>query len=87
MFLIVLCYAIDIVAFKTQKIGHIFLHYGDMVTIVSIQAITGGYPDESALVLEHLRGEVARELIVCIKQFTTLCPCLDGEETSHQRDD
>ena len=87
MSLIVLCYAIDIVAFKTWKIGHIFLHYGDMVTIVSIQAITGGYPDESALVLKNLRGKIAWELIISIKQFTTLCPCLDGEETNRQRDD
>ena len=58
-----------------------------MVTIVSIQAITGGYPDESALDLKNLRGEIAWELIISIKQFTTLCPYLDGEETNRQRDD
>ena len=58
-----------------------------MVTIVSIQAITGGYLDESALVLEHLRGEVARELIVRVEEFAALCPCLDGEEANHHRDD
>ena len=58
-----------------------------MVTIVGVQTVAGGYPDESALVLEHLRGEVTRELIVCVKEFAALCPCLDGEEANHHRDD
>ena len=58
-----------------------------MVTIVVVQTVAGGYPDESALVLEHLRGEVALELIVRVEEFAALCPCLDGEEANHHRDD
>ena len=59
MSLVVLCDTIDVVAVQSRTICQIFLHYRDMVTIISIQSVTGSNPDKTTLVLEHLCGKIA----------------------------
>ena len=59
MSLVVLCDTIDVVAVQPRTIGQIFLHDRDIVTIVSIQSVTGSNPDKTTLVLEHLCGKIA----------------------------
>ena len=74
MSLIILGDAVDVVAVQPQTVGQIFLHDRDVITIISIQAVTGGNPDKATPVLEHLCGKVAREFVVCIEQFSALSP-------------
>ena len=59
MSLVILGDTIDVVAAQPRTIGQIFLHDRDIVTIVSIQSVTGSNPDKTTLVLEHLCGKIA----------------------------
>ena len=59
MSLVILGDTIDVVAVQPRTIGQIFLHDRDMVTIVSIQSVTGSNPDKTTLVLEHLCSKIA----------------------------
>lgn len=59
MSLIILGDAVDVVAVQPLAVGKLFLHDRDMVTIVSIQSVTGSNPDKATPVLEHLCSKIA----------------------------
>ena len=81
MSLIILGDAVDLVAVQPLAVGKLFLHDRDVITIISIQAVTGGNPDKATPVLEHLCGKIAWELIVCIEQFSALSPWREDRES------
>ena len=44
----------------------------ELITVIAIQSITRGHPNKAIAVLEHLRRETARHLLVGIKRLTHL---------------
>lgn len=59
--------AVDVVAAEARNLRTVLFQHGEVIAIVGVQAVTGGYPDEAIRVLEHLCGEVARKLVVCVE--------------------
>ena len=65
----------DTVDVITAQSSVVFLGFSDcrkVIAIIDIQAITGGNPNESIWILEHLSGKVARKLVVWIEKFSSL---------------
>ena len=57
----------DTVDVITAQSSVVFLGFSDdrkVIAIINVQAITGGNPNETIRILEHLSGKVARKLVV-----------------------
>ena len=53
----------------------LFLFQDDeLVTVVSVEAITGSCPDKTVIVEINLVGETARQLLIGVEQAPHLCP-------------
>lgn len=63
---------VDVIAAQSSVV---FLGFSDgrkVIAIIDIQAVTGGNPNETIWILEHLSGKVARKLVVWIEKFSSL---------------
>lgn len=54
---------------------------GEVVAIIYVETISGRNPDKAIAVLKHLGCKITGELVVCIKQLSTLRPCQQGAKT------
>ena len=70
--------AVHVVAGHTD-IGRLFLDDLELIAVILVQAIAGGYPDKSVTVLIDLTGETTRQLFVSIKQLAYLGMRAQGE--------
>jgi hypothetical protein len=69
----VLLDTVHIVAGHTSVLPLFLLENMKLVTIVFIESVAGGYPDEAVAIKVYLIGETAGQLFVGIKQFACLC--------------
>lgn len=67
--------AVETVGVRLPVVLLALSHGAEVVTVIDVEPIAGGYPDEAIRVLEYLRGKVARKLVVCIKKPAALRPC------------
>ena len=63
----VLHHAIHIIAGHTVIARLLFLDNAELITIVAVQTVTGGYPYKTIMVLIDLSSETARHLFVGVK--------------------
>ena len=64
--------AVDIIAGQTSAVFFGFSDDRKVIAIINVETITGGNPNESIWILEHLSGKVARKLVVWIEKFSSL---------------
>jgi methyl coenzyme M reductase subunit C-like uncharacterized protein (methanogenesis marker protein 7) len=62
------------------------LQNAELVAVVTVQSIAGGYPDKAVAILEYLRRETARHLLVGIKRLTHLGMCAQEEKGNEKQE-
>lgn len=70
--IVVLCHAVDIVAGHAEVLASLLFIYTELVAVIAVQSITGGYPDETVFIQINLCCEATRHLFVGIKELSHL---------------
>jgi hypothetical protein len=60
------------------------LQDAELITVIAIQAIAGGYPDKTVTILEYLCRKTTRHLFVGIKRLTHLGMCAQEEKSKEK---
>ena len=68
----ILRHTVDVVAGHTKVLAHLLFIYTELITIVTIQTVTGGNPDKTVFIQIDLCGVAARHLFVCIEELSHL---------------
>ena len=68
----VLRHTVDVVAGHTEVLATFLFIYTELIAIIAVQSVTGGYPDKTIFIQVNLCGEAARHLFVRIEELSHL---------------